>query len=208
MKRLTDSIKGIFGSGAEVTKDIKITNLVNIEKYDAGKNGNLLVSQDDDLFIAYAERSKGLIFDKAPVTVKPDICTAYIDPNDQVAMKFLKQHCDKTTYAVMEICPMIIVVSKAFMRKMPFEKLTLLAAQNTKSLASNNVKVMEQTTVAEYTGAAAEHWKSTVRYCLNKRDTKLNKQCLNYAMAVKKELKKNNNYNGYDLNGIETVQNQ
>lgn len=186
MANATGILKGLFGNAEnESGIDIDITNLVNIDGYPAGKDGYLLVSQCDNLIIAYLNRSPGIIFPKKDVTVKPMICTAYI--KDKQSQRYLSKFTDGTVET-----DKIIVVNKKFMSwTLPKAfKRTLLEAQSAKSNAVGKVAVLEQADVIEYCEALSGHWKSTVKMAMGIRNRDLEKQCVSIGTALKKELKK------------------
>ena len=93
---------------------MKITNLVTIKGYEAGKGGNLLVSLDDQLCQDIAHGKKGR-------HVNMMICTAFLKEESPVLMK----HVDVDTRA-----DRVIVVSKKFMRLGNKKQLALLLREN------------------------------------------------------------------------------
>jgi hypothetical protein len=99
---------------------MKITNIVTIKNYDAGRNGNLLVSLDENL-----ENNLGYHVKDQAKTVKMLICTAVVsDPNEQA---ILKKHCDDSTP-----CDRVIVVSSQFLKLFNKTQLILIERQNAK----------------------------------------------------------------------------
>ena len=98
---------------------MKLTNLIEVKGYAAGRNGNLLVSLDDDLVQEHAYRTN-----KKEYKIRMMICTAYIDdPNTRQLL------ADKYTDGSVQT-DRIIVVSKKFMKLFPKTKLILLFNQN------------------------------------------------------------------------------
>lgn len=96
---------------------MKITNLLAVKNYEAGRDGNLLVAIDEEL-VAKAYR----VNDKT-MNIRPLICTAYVkNPEDQ---KRLKKHTDGETPV-----DRVIVVSKKFQSLFNKTQLILLEKQN------------------------------------------------------------------------------
>ena len=96
---------------------MKITNLLVVKNYEAGRDGNLLVAIDEEL-VAKAYR----VNDKT-MNIRPLICTAYVkNPEDQ---KRLKKHTDGETPV-----DRVIVVSKKFQSLFNKTQLILLEKQN------------------------------------------------------------------------------
>lgn len=96
---------------------MKITNLLSVKGYEAGRGGNLLVAIDEDL-VAKAYR----VNDKT-MHIRPLICTAYIkNPADQ---ERLRKHTDGNTAV-----DRVIVVSKKFQGLFNKTQLILLERQN------------------------------------------------------------------------------
>lgn len=99
---------------------MNISNLVTIKNYDAGKNGNLLVSLDEDLKVSEKFSSK-----KGDREVKVMIATAFV--RDKNVLSELAMQTDQFTPS-----NRVIVVNKKFMRLPNKMKLALLADQNAK----------------------------------------------------------------------------
>lgn len=99
---------------------MNISNLVTIKNYDAGKNGNLLVSLDEDLKVSEKFSSK-----KGDREVKVMIATAFV--RDKNVLAELAMQTDQFTPS-----NRVIVVNKKFMRLPNKMKLALLADQNAK----------------------------------------------------------------------------
>lgn len=192
-----DKIKEILGANeVESDREVDINGLVKIPGYDAGKHGCLLVAEDDDLIIAHLERTKGLIFQKKDITVHPMICTAFITNKED--QKVLAQYCDHET----DYDKVIIVNSKFMSFWTPnYIKRTLLEAQSAKTTAIDRVNVFEQTTVAEWVAARENHFERTVKKAFKKRDKYLNKQCLKFANAQRRENRKESG-NEWDINEV------
>lgn len=96
---------------------MKITNLLAVKNYEAGRDGNLLVAIDEEL-VAKAYR----VNDKT-MNICPLICTAYVkNPDDQ---KRLRKHTDGKTPV-----DRVIVVSKKFQSLFNKTQLILLEKQN------------------------------------------------------------------------------
>jgi len=100
---------------------MNITNLVNIKKYPAGKNGNMLVSLDEKL--AVNEKFSGPKGDERSVSVM--IATAFV--RDKATIAEIRERVDDFTPF-----DRIIVVNKKFMRLPSKMQLALLEEQNAK----------------------------------------------------------------------------
>ena len=108
---------------------MNISNLINIKKYPAGKNGNLLVSLDENLVVNEKFSSK-----KGEREVKVMIATAYV--RDKAVIAELEKKVDAITPA-----NKVIVVNKKFTRLPNKLQLALLVDQNAKlDLDSDEVK--------------------------------------------------------------------
>lgn len=107
---------------AKTVKEINLTNLVNIEGYAAGENGNLLVSLSDDLYIKKTVEGKKKDKD---YYINFLITTAAVSGSD--ADK-LAEHCDEFTSP-----EYVILVSKKFMKLSKKRQLVLLIIENSKA---------------------------------------------------------------------------
>lgn len=99
---------------------MNISNLVTIKNYPAGKNGNLLVSLDEDLKVSETFPSK-----KGNREVSVMIATAIV--RDAAVINELAKRADQFTPT-----NRVIVVNKKFMRLPNKMKLALLVDQNAK----------------------------------------------------------------------------
>lgn len=95
---------------------MKITTLLTVKNYEAGRDGNLLIAIDDEM-IAKAYNINGKV-----LNVKPLICTAYI--RDKNAQEKLKKHTNNTPF------DRVIVVNKKFQSLFNKTQLILLERQN------------------------------------------------------------------------------
>jgi len=106
---------------------MKLTNLVTIKGYAAGKNGNMLVSLDDKLV---QERAYSTA--KKDYNIRMLICTAYVeDPESQAE---LAKHADQYTPT-----DRVIVISKKFMHLLPKTRLILLMNENAQASIEDEV---------------------------------------------------------------------
>lgn len=105
---------------------MKITNLISIKNYEAGKNGNLLVSLDEEL------SATSFYIDGKNFGVRALLLTAYV--SDWQSQETLKKHVDgNTSY------DRVIVVNKRFLRLGNRTQRILLERQNAKENYGSHV---------------------------------------------------------------------
>lgn len=171
----------------DASKKVKISHLIDVSGYNAGQEGCLLAAVDDNFVIAHLKRTKGLVFEKSDAKVKPMIGSALVTEPEDIGL--LRQYCDKNTDP-----SKVIVVSSAFMSLFflnPYRRI-LLEAESAKTnfMFSGDMTVIEQATVAEYCAALAHHWKINVDHAFKVKNRHLQKQCMKFGMAQKREIKK------------------
>ena len=177
---------------------MKLNNLVQIANYEAGKNGNLLVSLDDELCIKLNAN-----VEKSPIKLM--IAGAKVT-NDE-AIKHFEEMVDNDTP-----CNMVIVVNSKFMKLSNKKQLALLQYQNLK-LQERNVshecdeyaEVAAAVLTRKYHGRAANVIHKAMTYkergekkaakALIKQDKADEKQAKKVAKANAKAAKKTENAN-------------
>lgn len=183
-----DKLASVFEK-EDKTTSIHFDRTIDVPGYKVGgEDRNLHVVQCES-WIAYLHRSKGLIFDKKDIGVKPMICTAIVDDPDTKRM-LRKLNSDAPD-------DMVIVVNKKFMSFFTFQinafRVALLEGQSYKSHISRdeNLQVIEQADVARWVGARNGHSNFVVNHAFDKADKNFRRQNEKFASAVKRETKKN-----------------
>ena len=111
---------------------MKLNNLINVKGYEAGRNGNMLVSLDDKLV-----QEKNWNNGKKDFDIKMLLCTAYVD--DPEARAELEKYTDGTAPV-----DRIIVVSKKFCRLFNKTQLILLHERNAREDVADDVSCFEE----------------------------------------------------------------
>ena len=162
---------------------MKLTNIVSIKGYDAGKNGNMLVGLDENLVLDTTYTNpKGT----RQREIKPYICTAEISA-ESAKMLRSKYGVDANTY-----CDRIIVVNKGFMRLFNKTQLALLARQNGKEnyehAGANETDVDRQ--VAGDVRCLQVAGKLVGNHAMKKADKRIHKQANKAARGYHRAYKK------------------
>lgn len=100
---------------------MKITNLITVKKYNAGRNGNMLISLDDELVSDQIFR----VGDKELGSIDLLLCVAYV--NDPDVEKILEKYVDDPAITPTD---KVIVVSRKFLSLRNKTQLILLERHN------------------------------------------------------------------------------
>lgn len=190
-----EAAKNFFGS-EDKTMPIKFDRTITVGNYKPGGTENNLQVVQVEAYISHISRSKGIIFDKSDVGVKPMMCVATIDSSDTKTRKLLRDACPSAPD------DMVICVNKKFMsfftfgfnvyREAALEGLSAKANALGTFGHDYGIEVIEQAEVARWVAARANHTNHTVKHAFDKVDRDLAKQCERFANVAKKENKKNN----------------
>lgn len=192
-----EKAKSFFGS-EDKTMPIKFDRTITVGNYKPGGDSNNLQVVQVEAYIAHISRSKGIIFDKSDVGVKPMMCVATIDPDDKKTRKLLKDACPSAPD------DMVICVNKKFMSFFTFGfnvyREAALEGLSAKANAlgtlgwDGGIEVIEQAEVARWVAARQNHTNHVVNHAFSKVDKDLAKQCGKFATVAKKEKKKNDGF--------------
>lgn len=176
-------------AGEDKTVDIKFDRTITIPGYKPGGESENLQVVQCEAYIAYLHRTKGLLFPKKDIGVKPMICTAYISDKDTATRAMLRKACPDAPD------DKVIVVNKMFMSFFTFPlnafRVALLEGESAKAnVADGWVHVIEQEDVARWCGAREGHTDFVVNHAFRKADEHLRKQCRKFATANRRERKK------------------